>query len=294
MHDLNYELKQLCARNRDGSFATQANRERILTLIANQLREMGFVNMHVQSLKPKHVDKLVERWKAERLSAGTLKNRMATLRWWAEKNGKANVVAKSNEAYGIADRCYVTNVSKARELTSGDLTQISDPYTRMSLRLQATFGLRREESLKIPGRAGRIAATPCSSRPVGAKVVVRARSNPQRCATPRSGRGEALCRQGQSHSSRPKLRAAAPPLRIPVRPGGHPPRPRPPASVCPGALPGTDRVAGPGGGWTAIKTADTRAEADRSRGAADHQQRARARARAGHRHLLCIVERYVE
>ncbi len=156
MHDLNYELKQLCSRNRDGSFATQVNRERILTLIANQLREMGFVNMHVQSLKPKHVDKLVERWKAESLSVGTLKNRMATLRWWAEKNGKANVVARSNEAYGIPDRRYVTNVSNARELTSGDLTQVSDPYTRMSLQVQAAFGLRREESLKIrPGWADR-------------------------------------------------------------------------------------------------------------------------------------------
>ena len=149
MQDLNYELKQLCARNRDGSFATQHDRERILTLIANQLREMGFVNMHVQSLKPKHVEKLVERWKAEGLSTGTLKNRMTELRWWAEKNGKANVVAKSNDAYGIADRRYVTNVSKARQLTSGDLAQVTDPYTRMSLRLQATFGLRRKESIKI-------------------------------------------------------------------------------------------------------------------------------------------------
>ena len=132
MHDLNYELKRLCARNRDGSFATQVNRERILTLIANQLREMGFVNMHAQSLKPKHVEKLVERWKGEGLSAGTLKNRMATLRWWAEKIGKPNVVAKSNEVYGIPDRRYVTNVSKARVLTSGDLAQVTDPYTRMS------------------------------------------------------------------------------------------------------------------------------------------------------------------
>ena len=35
MQALNYELKQLCARNRDGSFATQADRERILTLVAN-------------------------------------------------------------------------------------------------------------------------------------------------------------------------------------------------------------------------------------------------------------------
>ncbi len=156
MQTLNYELKQLCKHNRDGSFATQANRERILTLIANQLREMGFVNMHVQSLKAKHVEKLVERWQAEGLSTGTLKNRMSTLRWWAEKSGKANVVAKSNDVYGIAERRYVTNVSKARQLTSGDLAQVTDPYTRMSLRLQAAFGLRREESLKIrPGWADR-------------------------------------------------------------------------------------------------------------------------------------------
>ncbi|MBK9703995.1 MAG: integrase domain-containing protein [Betaproteobacteria bacterium] len=149
MQALNYELKQLCARNRDGSFATQADRERILTLVANQLREMGFVNMQAQSLKPKHVEKLVERWTAEGLSMGTVKNRMTELRWWAEKIGKANVVAKSNDVYGIADRRYVTNVSKARQLTAGDLAQVTDPYSRVSLQLQAAFGLRREESLKI-------------------------------------------------------------------------------------------------------------------------------------------------
>jgi len=156
MQALNYELKQLCARNRDGSFATQADRERILTLVANQLRQMGFVNMQAQSLKPKHVEKLVERWTAEGLSTGTVKNRMTELRWWAEKIGKANVVAKSNDAYGIADRRYVTNVSKARQLTSGDLARVTDPYARVSLQLQAAFGLRREESLKIqPGWADR-------------------------------------------------------------------------------------------------------------------------------------------
>ena len=149
MQALNYELKQLCARNRDGSFATQADRERILTLVANQLREMGFVNMQAQRLKPKHVEKLVERWAAEGLSTGTVKNRMTELRWWAEKIGRANVVAKSNDAYGIADRRYVTNVSKARQLTAGDLAQVTDPYSRVSLQLQAAFGLRREESLKI-------------------------------------------------------------------------------------------------------------------------------------------------
>jgi hypothetical protein len=149
MQNLNYELKQLCGRNRDGSFATQSDRERILTLVANQLRQMGFVNMRAQSLKPKHVRTLVERWASEGLSTGTLKNRMSELRWWAEKIGKANLVAKNNDVYGIADRRYVTNVTKARELTPGDLAKVTDPYTQMSLGLQAAFGLRREESLKI-------------------------------------------------------------------------------------------------------------------------------------------------
>ncbi|MEO8104091.1 MAG: phage integrase N-terminal domain-containing protein [Betaproteobacteria bacterium] len=129
--------------------STQVGRERILTLIANQLRQMGFVNRHEQSLKPRHVEKLVGRWKAEGLSTGTLKNRMTELRWWAEKIGKANVVAKSNDVYGIADRRYVTNVRKARQLTHGDLTKVTDLYTQVSLKLQAAFGLRRKESLMI-------------------------------------------------------------------------------------------------------------------------------------------------
>ncbi len=113
MQALNYELKQLCARNRDGSFATQADRERILTLVANQLRDMGFVNMQAQRLKPKHVEKLVERWAAEGLSTGTVKNRMTELRWWAEKIGKANVVAKSSRT--AAELAMISNVYLARE-----------------------------------------------------------------------------------------------------------------------------------------------------------------------------------
>jgi hypothetical protein len=105
--------------------------------------------MAAASLKPKHVERLVERWKAEGLAVGTIKNRMAALRWWAEKIGKQNVIARDNDRYSIGHREYVTNVSKARELRSGDLGRITDPYTAMSLRLQAAFGLRREESIKI-------------------------------------------------------------------------------------------------------------------------------------------------
>ena len=60
MRDLNYELKKLCLRNSDGSYATQYARERILTMIANQLHEMGFRDLQAKSLKPKHVQALVE------------------------------------------------------------------------------------------------------------------------------------------------------------------------------------------------------------------------------------------
>src|SRR5437667_6412082 len=149
MRDLNYDFKQLCRHNRDGSYATQADREHILDLIADQLHDMGFRHMNAHSLKPKHVEKLVERWLAEELAPGTIKNRMSALRWWAEKIGKENIVARTNAAYGIPDRVYVTNISKAKELVMDQLQQIRTQCIRISLRLQAAFGLRRAESIKI-------------------------------------------------------------------------------------------------------------------------------------------------
>lgn len=151
MDDLTYTLRQLCQRNRDGSHATQADRQSSLSLAARQLREAGFRQMRANSLKGKHVEALLQRWQAEGLSAGTLKNRMAHVRWWAEKVGKAGILPTNNTKLGIPDRRYVTNESKAKEL--GDrLDRVSDPHVRMSLRLQAAFGLRREESIKFQPR----------------------------------------------------------------------------------------------------------------------------------------------
>jgi len=149
MRKLNFEVKQMGDRNRDGSFTTQSDRARMLSLIANQLHEMGFYHMGACSLRTNHVDALVERWKQEGISTGTLKNRLATLRWWAEKIGKRNVVKPNNADYGIGKRAQVTNVSKAITLDQNQLEQIKDDYTRASLMLEAAFGLRREESLKI-------------------------------------------------------------------------------------------------------------------------------------------------
>ena len=149
MREFNYELKQLCERNHDGSYGTRANRERILDLIANQLQELGFKHMHATSLKAKHVKALVARWQKEGIAPGTVKNRMAQLRWLVEKNGTPKTIAPSNDVYGIADRVYVTNVSKAIELDLERHARIDDANTQMSLLLQRHFGLRLKASIKI-------------------------------------------------------------------------------------------------------------------------------------------------
>ncbi|MCG8060559.1 MAG: integrase domain-containing protein [Candidatus Thiodiazotropha endolucinida] len=156
MRDLNYQLKQLCHRNRDGSYATQAKRMHHLMQIADQLYDLGFRGMQPRSLKQKHVEALVKEWLRQELAAGTIKNRMAVLRWWAEKADRRGAVAKSNAYYGIPDRQFVTNTSKARTVTAQQLDRISDPHVRMSLELQRAFGLRREEAIKfIPSFADR-------------------------------------------------------------------------------------------------------------------------------------------
>lgn len=148
-HILVRELVQLCDRNRDGAFATQAARKDILIQTGKQLLEGGFRNLGAQGLKPKHVQYLVERWKTEGLADATIKNRMTHLRWWAEKINKASVIPRTNGALGIERRQYVTNKSKAVELTSGDLEKIQDARLRCSIELQRALGLRREEALKF-------------------------------------------------------------------------------------------------------------------------------------------------
>ncbi|MCC8555238.1 integrase domain-containing protein [Xanthomonas hortorum pv. vitians] len=148
MDDLTYTLRQLCQRNRDGSYNTQADRMRSLTLAARQLREAGFRQMKASSLKGKHVQALLDRWQGEGLSSGTIKNRLSHLRWWAEKIGKAGILPSNNTQLGVTERRYVTNISKACEL-GASLEQVTDPHVRISLQLQAAFGLRREEAIKF-------------------------------------------------------------------------------------------------------------------------------------------------
>lgn len=155
MDKVAYQALQLVKRNRDGSFSTQAARKKCLVQAMSQLKPLGFRNMVVSSLKPKHIKALVSHWKNQGLKDATMKNRTAHLRWLAEKIGKSNIVP-SNDALGIGKRTFSSLDSRATNVTTDQLDRVKDPHIRMSLELQAEFGLRREESIKfIPDYADR-------------------------------------------------------------------------------------------------------------------------------------------
>lgn len=121
----------------------------MLKLFTEQLARNGYdvKTMSPKDLKGRHVNKLLEQWRKDGVSTGTIKNRMVAVRWWAEKVGNSGAV-KDNATYKIENRIYVTNENKSISLKDLDLSK-TDANIAQSLRLQDAFGLRREESMKF-------------------------------------------------------------------------------------------------------------------------------------------------
>lgn len=149
MNKLEYGFTHILERNRDGSYATQSNRRRMLSMFADQLKKAGYKTneMRPSDIRGRHINALVRQWKIDGISAGTMKNRMSNIRWLAEKIGKADMI-KSNATYGIEDRQYITNKDKSLRTDNINLDKLS-PYVRQSVELQKYFGLRREEAIKF-------------------------------------------------------------------------------------------------------------------------------------------------
>ncbi|KZZ06889.1 hypothetical protein A3749_16290, partial [Oleiphilus sp. HI0078] len=147
--NMHKELSVILAHNKDGSFSTQASRKATLHQIAGDLKTLGFFNLSVHGLKPKHVEKIIDHWKTQNLRAGTIKNRMSHLRWLSQKINKPAIIARNNAQYGIANRTYVTNISKAKSVESSVIGQVKDERLKFTFLLQQEFGLRREEAIKF-------------------------------------------------------------------------------------------------------------------------------------------------
>ncbi len=152
MRDLNWDLLQLQRRaSEDGSHATRRDRSYALVQMANALHEAGYRGLRAKGLKGKHIEALVRDWSDRGLSDATMMNRMAHVRWWADRVGKANMV-KSNADYGILPRSHLANGTRRRDLDEEKLALVKDEHVRMALRLQSAFGLRREEAIKFSPR----------------------------------------------------------------------------------------------------------------------------------------------
>lgn len=147
--DFSYQVLQILRRNPDGSKSTQAERKKTLKLVDKQLQEMHVRKLQVRNLGRRHIDKLLNLWQSQGLSASTIKNRMSHLRWLSEKIGKPGLVPASNASLGIEKRHYVTNINRSRHISNEQLSRLNNRYLEASFRLQAAFGLRREECMKI-------------------------------------------------------------------------------------------------------------------------------------------------
>lgn len=148
MDDLSFSLKTLCTRSGEGSFGTRTLRQRGLMAMANDLKNMGYRLPGAASLKGKHVAALVAHWKTGGLSDQTIRNRLTWLRWWAYQVGKPGLLPKTNDTFGLAERGRFSG-NKAKRLEGAALERVGDPRVQLALKLEAAFGLRREEALKL-------------------------------------------------------------------------------------------------------------------------------------------------
>ena len=143
------DLCDLVRRNPSGSEARMRQRRAGLRTISARLEALGFRGMRPRSLGGRHVWALVGDWHARGLSPGTMKNLMVHLRWWAGAVGKGSVVMRDNARYGIADRKAARGYRDGLVLGRAKLAAVRDERVRLSLELQAAFGLRREEAIKF-------------------------------------------------------------------------------------------------------------------------------------------------
>jgi site-specific recombinase XerC len=143
------ELAGILKHNKDGSYSTQAARERSLIQVGKDLRDMGYSDLNKSNFRTKHVNALVSNWKEQGLSTATIKNRLSHVRWYSEKIGKQNIVPRTNAELGIERRSYSNNSdNKAQDIDRDKHDKLNERY-QLACELQREFGLRREESLKF-------------------------------------------------------------------------------------------------------------------------------------------------
>jgi hypothetical protein len=131
---------------------TLTAREEILFMCMRQIREMGYGIKSVYSLRGKHVEALVEKWKADGVGAGAIQNRLSILRALSKWIGKEGMVLPTRhyslESPERLKRKTVATTDKSWSAKGIDPAKIAalaaeiDPYVGMQLQLIEAFGCR--------------------------------------------------------------------------------------------------------------------------------------------------------
>lgn len=101
VRQLNFDLLRLLEGDRQGSHGTHRARRYVPAQAAETLHRLGYRGLRARGFKGRHIEALVAEWQRQGLSDGTIKNRIAHLRWLAKKIGKPGIVRRVNASYGI-------------------------------------------------------------------------------------------------------------------------------------------------------------------------------------------------
>jgi len=144
------------SKHRGVSGMTQAQRLKIIGLIAKQLREAGFRLHTADQIKGRHVRFLFLKWHEEGKALSTLQSRRTILKWVCDLAGKRGLVEKLS-AYlppgAPTRRTLIATVDRAWDANGVSADEVIEdvgkraPWAKALLALIHSLGLRRAEAV---------------------------------------------------------------------------------------------------------------------------------------------------
>ena len=121
--------------------------------IGEDFKSAGVKTKLAKQLTSEDFKKVAEYWKAKGYAAGTIQNKATILRAICNAAGNENIKNINNGELGIASRNVLNpnNVNGATVISEKSLEKINlkNPEVTAALRLEAAYGLRREESAHV-------------------------------------------------------------------------------------------------------------------------------------------------
>jgi hypothetical protein len=87
-------LHHTLSHTHQGSYATRADRQVVLAGAMKEIVGLGYKISSITQLKEKYITAAVGYWQKKSLAVGTIKNRLASLRYLADQINKSHIVPK--------------------------------------------------------------------------------------------------------------------------------------------------------------------------------------------------------